>query len=80
MLSMTFSRQQFDFFFIFPRKEALTFQANGHMKFKAYFLGKIRKIIINLLFAEYAQRVIKLNLATDNGQLMRLMEEAEVLT
>ena len=48
------------FFFFFAEKKALTFPADC-LLVQAHFLGKDKKNIINLSFAKYAQRVVKVN-------------------
>ena len=65
MLGNNLSSQHFGIYFhIFPRKQALTFHANCLqeticMKCQNLFSGKNKKIIINLLSVEFAQRVVK---------------------
>ena len=62
-----FSRWHFEiFFFFFPEKQDLIFHANCPleticMKCQILFHGKNKKYIINLLSAELAQRVVKVN-------------------
>ena len=63
MLGENVSRRHFEIFFLYVEKIGLTFHANCLLKrhlsplalnVKSYYLGKIRKHIINLSSAEFA--------------------------